>query len=293
MSLFLVLVVSSLYYSGDIVQLSNWFNASWSGNFNVKALVDHLLLIKSFAYVHNNPVLWSLVHEMRISLIFPLIAFIVIKLSWKKALGVAFFFSTRAFIFYITSSKPNNHDYFQTIHYISMFIVGAILARNKEYLIKYFGNLSTKFKYTLLGLGLFVYLYAKPAFALGIIFGSRDAFLATILDSWVVTLGASILIILSLSVSKISKLLLLKPIHYLGEISYSLYLYHCIVLFTFIHLYHGKIHIGLIWVLSFIISIIVATISYKFVEVPSMRLGKKLVRLVQIILKQIDAEVTI
>lgn len=275
-SLAFVIIATLLFYKGEIEQLSDWFNNAWKSGLNLSLILNHLLLITSFSNDQLNPVLWSLVHEMRISIIFPLIMLIVKRLEWKKSLGLSIACSVLAFSLYLLFSKPNYHDYFQTIHYVAMFIIGSLLAGKKDYLISYFRTISAKQKVLLLGFGMFLYLYAKPAFALGLILGSRDPFLATILDSWFVTFGASIIIMLSLSTEKISKVLLTKPIYFLGKISYSLYLYHCIILFSLTHLLYNKLPLSIILGSSLIVSLAFAALSYYFVEIPSIKLGKKL-----------------
>ncbi len=269
----LIVYFTSLTYSGNKVKLSPWFNGSWDSSFSVSQLLNHLLLIRSFPNAEYNPVLWSLVHEMRISILFPLIMFFILRFNWKLCLFIGVLCSMLGLGLYFIFNKPT-HDYFQTFHYVSIFIAGALLAKYRNYLVEKIRGFTFRHKMTILLLGLFLYLYAKPAFVLKIIFGGRDPFLATILDSWIITIGASIIILMSLSIRKISKILLSKPLHFLGKISYSLYLYHCIVLFTTIHLLFEYFSLWFIWSLSLLVSLIISTISYYYVEIPSIKLGR-------------------
>ena len=66
------------------------------------------------------------------------------------------------------------------------------------------------------------------------------------------------------------------PIHFLGQISYSLYLWHYVVLLYCVHLLYGKVSLWAILCLIFILSISVSWLSYRFIEVPSMNLGRRL-----------------
>ncbi len=273
-SLIIAILSSMTLYSGSINEFSSWFNMVWSREINLRVIVEHLLLLTSFQNAHINPVLWSLIHEMRISIIFPLLMLIINRLNFKKTILLALMMSALSFILYVGLSKPS-HDYFHTLHYSALFIVGAILARYRLEMIEKIKDLTTLKQTTLLLTGLFLYLYAKPAFALNILLGGRDVFLAAILDTWVVAIGAGIIIMMSLSSNLISKFLLFKPTKFLGKISYSLYLYHCIVLFSFVHLLYGLMSIWIIWIISLIVSFALSALSYKYLELPSINLGRK------------------
>ncbi len=72
-------------------------------------------------------------------------------------------------------------------------------------------------------------------------------------------------------------LMLLRPIHFVGKISYSLYLYHIIIMFTLINILYGKLPIGLILLCSLVFSFVVASIMYYTIEKPSITLGKHII----------------
>lgn len=65
-------------------------------------------------------------------------------------------------------------------------------------------------------------------------------------------------------------------IHYIGKISYSLYLIHLPVLFAFIHMLNGKIPMSLILFGTIVMTFIVASIMHHVVERPAIKLGKYL-----------------
>ncbi|MEH7495490.1 acyltransferase family protein, partial [Neobacillus niacini] len=68
----------NLYSNGGIETLSEWFNRYWINEVELINLLQHIIFIGSYDNNTINPVFWSLVHEMRISLIFPLIMPIII-----------------------------------------------------------------------------------------------------------------------------------------------------------------------------------------------------------------------
>jgi peptidoglycan/LPS O-acetylase OafA/YrhL len=65
---------------------------------------------------------------------------------------------------------------------------------------------------------------------------------------------------------------------WLGRISYSLYLVHAAVLLSFVHLFYGTVPIAGIWAMTIVTSLALATLSYRYVELPAIALGKRLTR---------------
>jgi len=93
---------------------------------------------------------------------------------------------------------------------------------------------------------------------------------------WLVAIGAGTLMILSLSSPLCRSILAWPPIHFLGEISYSLYLWHFIVMLYCVHLLYGRVPLCVILCLVFGFTIVVSRLSYLWVEVPGIDLGRQL-----------------
>ena len=113
--------------------------------------------------------IWSLVHEMRISIIFPVIVFLLLKIDWKICIIFAMIFSVVSSFFmknFTTEfNTPISTNYFITFHYISMFIIGALLAKNREYLINKIANLKLKCLFLCFGLGVLFLNYPRLIYA--------------------------------------------------------------------------------------------------------------------------------
>lgn len=73
-----------------------------------------------------------------------------------------------------------------------------------------------------------------------------------IFRDYVVAISASLFVILSLSISTLSSLLRNKYLLYLGKISYSLYLYHIISLFSLIYMLHEILPLPIILIFSLV-----------------------------------------
>ncbi|MDQ0342846.1 peptidoglycan/LPS O-acetylase OafA/YrhL [Lederbergia wuyishanensis] len=82
------------------------------------------------------------------------------------------------------------------------------------------------------------------------------------------SIGGSVFIVVALS-GVISKFLLLKPLKFLGKISYSIYLYHTVPVFSFIYLFilWGNINSNNT-INSFFATLVSAILSYYFIEKP-------------------------
>lgn len=267
-SVLLAIVCALLFSQGGISSFSNWFNERWSLPINWNDIYNHLFLINDFNNSEFNPIYWSLVHEMRISIIFPLIILVILRFNWKLVLLGSVAFST--FGFMIENLMSTKSDMVSTIKYFFMFVVGAILAKNRIILQNKYFILSLLTKNLMLVLGLFLYTFQWWGYYVPVIHNNLTVDLF-------ITLGASIFIITAISSRRISKVLLIRPFQYLGRISFSLYLYHCIALFSLIYLLHNKINIIFILLISLVLTFIISSLAYIYIEKPSSEVGKKIV----------------
>jgi peptidoglycan/LPS O-acetylase OafA/YrhL len=267
-------LVSSYFYGNNTVRLSEWFNVFWKGDFKSQYIVEHILILGNIHSNAFNTVVWSLVHEMRVSIIFPLIAFLVIRFSWKFDLLICLILSVIGGsneILHFQDSNGYYTTYFDTFHYCSVFIIGSLLAKYRFVLVNFYRKLNTKQKYMLLIVAVLFYVYS----------GAIDSLIhipyIKIIGEYGLSIGASIFLIVSLGSGKALTILSKKPIVFLGKVSYSLYLYHFVVLMSFVNIFYNMLPMWLIFSLAAIVGISIAFISYKFVELPSIKLGKSIV----------------
>lgn len=272
------MLLRQVLYHGDVPGVSNWFNQSWRVPVDWSIVKNHLLMLGSFRNCDYDPVLWSLVQEMRISLIFPLIALLV-RYSEKTAFFIAFSFTI--FCWYMLRLKffgviSWQHDYFQTLQYIGSFVVGATLAKHRHALVRYFSGISRRKKVLLVFGGVLAYTnaswlpyygsFGRPLISVVL---QKETF-----NEWIVVLGVAIFIVASLSTRKISGFLKRRALQFFGEISYSIYLYHAVCIKAVVTLLHPFLPLWAILLIALITSLFTATASYYCVEVPSMNFGK-------------------
>lgn len=261
-----------LFSQGGISELSPWFNNSWNIRESPRLLIDHFFLVGTYNTDAYNNVIWSLVHEMRISLLFPLILLVLVKKPVQKVMKLFFFiFAMSSLLLVVNQSSLTPTSYLLSFHYLLLFMAGAITAKYRDTLIHVYHARSWMQKIGIFFIGFALYLSE------GVLtnYNITNNFLCR---NVLVMAGSCILIVLALASSAASSMLKKKPLILLGEISYSLYLVHLIVLFSFIYLLHGRLPYEMILCLCFFASFWLAIGVNRFVEKPSYRFGKMLVK---------------
>ncbi|AOH55844.1 acetyltransferase [Peribacillus muralis] len=247
--------------------ISTWFAKSWKSLDTPSLLIQHFLFIGQYNTDAYNNVIWSLVHEMRISIIFPVLIFLFIRkklmysLFWLGGLSLL-----TTLILYVFGSGLSITSILLSLHYCTLFLMGAILAKYRHELFAYASKMRKVMKTTLLIVAIICFMYE------GII-GEVDFLNNYIFRDYVVSFGVCIFITLSVSSQKASRLLRSNILTFLGKISYSLYLYHLVSLFSLMYLFYGKMPTLLLLVCSLIFSILLSSVAYQFIEKPSMKLG--------------------
>ena len=261
-------------YNGKIPTLNAWFNSFWWQSVTPQVITEHVFMIK--AYGSNlNPVLWSLVYEMRLSILFPLIILATRHTSIKTSLFIASSCSVVAILLVLALSPPEIAvDYLYTIHYASMFIIGATVAKYKGWLSERLQALPIKSKYLLITVSMALFLYAYAPFSFAQSQDNVTMFCITVIRSWLVSIGSVVLILLAMTPNMFSAMLNSKPAIFLGKISYSLYLVHFIAFLAILRLLHDKMPLIAVTCISLVAGIAVSAVMYYSVEKPAIRFGK-------------------
>jgi peptidoglycan/LPS O-acetylase OafA/YrhL len=240
---------------------------------SVLALVKHLALLGTTDSIRLDVVIWSLVHEMRISLIFPLILLSVRKYGLRAVTGYWLFsLACTTLSFYVTGQISTGYDettitgsMFVTGYFIVFFALGARLAIERERVALKIANLPW----------MKVFLFAVVAVCL--LKSSRDVNnLKGIVTDYISGIGAFGLIAVALGVQKFRAILNHKLPIWLGRISYSLYLVHIPILYA-VNQTIGGPWLGLrMSAVVIAVSLLAAELVARFIEFPSIRMGKKL-----------------
>lgn len=240
-------------------------------------LAAHLAMLGSEKYNKLDPPMWSIVHEMRISLIFPLILLSVRKFrSISVALYLVFSLLCALYRLHLTNFVPNgigDHDivesFISTGYFIIFFAGGAYLALERQPVAQKLAHFSAWKKAPLSALCIYCILKTD--------FDFRT--LAGVVVDYMRGFAAISLIALALGTKRLQTALNHGIFLWLGRISYSLYLIHFVVIYLVNVLNEDLGEIFSVSVRSIfivVLSLAGAELMNRAIEVPFMKYGKKL-----------------
>jgi peptidoglycan/LPS O-acetylase OafA/YrhL len=270
-------ILCDLSFPGHGPSNNCWINYTWSQPFTVRLILQHILFLGNYNWFQLNTAFWSLVYEMRISLIFPFIAVAVLRLRtiWlilcAVALSLAFFPAALLFSKALhLSSLDAAINTTRTLHYAAFFIIGSLLAKHLHAINRWYAHLKPVRAAILALVALTLYGFSDASSIVQSLSIPEDLF------DWPVAAGAVMLIILAMNSRPFHKFLTSRTIHYLGERSYSLYLIHGTILFSLIHTLMGRVRLDVLFLLYLAITLSVTEIFYRFIEHPAMLFGRRL-----------------
>jgi peptidoglycan/LPS O-acetylase OafA/YrhL len=262
---------------GNVINLTSGI-ALWP------AFLRDLDLLTSLQYFTLDPVVWTIVIELRIALVFPLLAALANRLNAFVLLAFGLGLDIATCLLEPASAPyfGTTEDFFLSGHYVFMFLAGMVLARYKDPLVSAYRARGAWLTPALLAFG--GVLIFKHTALLGFVQAHAPTLFTRSLlpfwriDDWGATLGVSLIMVAALGSPKLATALCWRPIAFYGEISYSLYLYHSIVAVALMRLFVGHVPIGWLALAIFPLTTLVAWLSWRFVERPAMRLGRWLTR---------------
>jgi len=273
----LALAVLGDRFFGGPISGNFWSNQTWSEPVRAKLVIQHVLFLGNYDWSQFNTAFWSLVYEMRISLVFPFMVLAVLRLKAAWSILAAVVLSLIFFplaLFFSSTLHLCSHDAAVnstlTLHYAAFFVLGSLLARNLHKVNAWYKELHP------LAAG----LLALAAFLL-YCFGDSSSIIqrfripADYYD-WGVAVGAIVIMVLAMNARLFHAFLTSRVIHHLGVVSYSLYLVHGTVLFTLIHSLWGRIPMTAFLAIYLAGTLAVTELFYRLIERPTMLLGRRL-----------------
>ena len=255
----LLAVLGNAWFHG--LALNSWFMETWYHPPRLTTVLEHVLFLGNYDYYAFNTAFWSLVYEMRISVVFPFLCILVIRIGWFRAILVAVGFAVSSLILRIGGIPGQTTE---TFKYISFFVVGILLAQYAQPIRELLVRTPKILRFAAIGLCVLSYSLAH------LLPGSAKDVL--------ILVGASGFIVAGLSEPSVSKALKWPIFQFLGRISYSIYLLHGTILFLLIYTFYQRIPLEWLF-LPLLMSVVVAsTIFYYLVEKPSIQLGHYLAK---------------
>jgi peptidoglycan/LPS O-acetylase OafA/YrhL len=258
--LLVVSIVMAVVYFGRYSAnptLSTWFNSSWLDPVSASTVVDHILMLGN-QNVIDNPI-WSLIWEMRVSLIFPLIVLPMMK--WGVN-GIAASIAGTAVAYAVLHALHLDDQLAfppsETLFYGVAFAMGAGVAFSRHTLWPWLSK----------------YRLGVPLLLLGLVAVGQPWPLKRQAADFIPMVGSLAIITGCVIVPGVRRVLLHAAPVWMGRISYSLYLVHVPVILFMVHTLYGLIPIEIILALSALTSILVAAIVNATIERPSENLGR-------------------
>lgn len=256
---FAVLFAAALYLAVDphwVDGASQHLNeTSWTEPPTASYLASNLLMSGMTEFPTLNNPTWSLVHELRISLAFPLLVLLLLRSFWA-AIVVSTIVSALALA--LPSSDPVLYTVELTIGYTCFFVAGAALAISVDRVRAMLASLP-RGSVPLLWLAAFTLLMAP---------------MTSNLNSFAPGVGAVLLVPLCISSRRAAAILQGTVPTWLGRVSYSLYLIHMPILLALVHLGAGHLPLPALCLAALVISLGLAEVCYRVVEHPSIMLGR-------------------
>lgn len=270
--------------------------ARWQQPVTLHGFIQHVMMLGNFDAAQYNPVLWSLVQEMRISLIFPLLALAVLRFRrWGLIALVVLLESASAIVPILDSHVDLGlQNFVVTPHFASLFVLGAVLAKHRVEIIARMGRLTRDAKVMFAGTAFVAYAlsvwfiwnsqlqdqiilrisqnptsfaHIAPAFGGYVVLCAGD---------WITALCAGTAICFALADRRSKAVLNHSLVLKTGRASYSLYLVHAVILLGLLFGLEGTRYLFLLVPLYLALTVLVTSIFYRWIELPTMRLGRTL-----------------
>lgn len=266
-----------LLYNSPLPGLGDWINKFWSWPITLASIWHHAVFLISFNFNRYDFTIWTLVHEMRISLVFPIIFLLVYRLRWWMALAPFVLITASVDTVRLLAVHGLIHldgfalgggltAYSLTLHYLLAFASGALLARHRDAVRAWYATLSTASRAALFVTAFVLYLYG----------GRFVDFMGVkhmVAEDWPIIPGSALMLVIAAFDPICRNLLKRRPVLHLGRISYSLYLFHPLVLLATLHAFYGLLPLPIVLAGGFVLTFIFADLAYRTVERPAVRLS--------------------
>ena len=240
-----------------------WFTSwyIWGKHISLKEVLLNFTMLPEFFHVTSiEGLYWTLQTE----LFFYLICVCLFALNFlhkEKVLGIISLALLGFYLEQFLAGKAN-----PTILHLSIMFWGALFR-------KYYDGNKDKFTYAALAIFWLLIVIGLPAWGykqIGIV--GYDEFVLKFVSSYVISMIIFIVFALFIKIENPS-------LSYMGEISYSIYLFHPVVFYPIFKLagyfsWMYNHHLSIYMLISTILTIVFATITYKYIEIPFINKGK-------------------
>ena len=248
---------------------SQWFAEVWPSSWpGGTVLAGHFLMVGTEPDMQLNAPMWTLVYEIRLSLLFPLVILLCRNTGVAIATSLLLLAGSIKLIIW---SGQNSHPSYATAFWATLvwtanvvpfFATGVLLSKHRIRIAQWFSRLPTMARPLL-----FIIPYAVFTTAPGLGSVRGDVFY---------DLAAALVIVLAVESPGLRTLLDTPVPQFLGRISYSLYLVHLPLMMVLVPMLLGRVPFAVLVVVIMAVSISAGTLIHAVVEVPAIWLGHHL-----------------
>ena len=245
-----------------------WIDQTWSVRPTIALVLGHLLTTTRSA-AQLNTAIWTLIVEIRVSLIFPILFWLTRRLHPALSLGC---------LAALAAGLPlvRHGNYFAGTIIdpadVAMFVGGILLWLNLSRVSRFLDSLGTKGRGAFLLISL---LFLEGPHALNNWLGIAIPRSIMNLEELVIGAGAGGLLASAIHIKSLRHILHHPVLVRLGALSYSTYLMHPTVLFVLIRGYYGRFPFYYLLPVYLCGVYIVSELFHKFVDQPAVLLGRR------------------
>jgi peptidoglycan/LPS O-acetylase OafA/YrhL len=249
-----------------------WADQTWTAPVSWRAVWQHVCMIGAYKNAMRfNTAFWSLVLEMRVSMIFPFLFLLVRRLRTTAALLTAA--ACSLLVHFTDRFGGSAANLMATFEIVTMFLCGILMAMHLDALVIWYRRLSVKGRVGLAIASFLLYEYSH------LITESEMRGVWRLadwhVDNWPVLAGAAGLMLIGLESGPARRVLGSAVPRFLGRISYSLYLVHGTALFALAFLLHGRVSASVAFLIYLPVALIASTVFCLWIEEPFLRMGRQ------------------
>jgi peptidoglycan/LPS O-acetylase OafA/YrhL len=263
-------VAANAVWHGKL-SMGRWSDATWATPVDAKEVWQSVLMLGDYNWQRFNTAFWSLVEEMRISIIFPFLFVFVRKTgTWVTLLTAAL---CSLVIHLVPGAGQDTNNMVHTLQYVTVFLCGILMAVHMEVLAAWYGSLGRLGRVALVTSSFLLFELGHLA-SLDVWRGGWRVREWDVRD-WPVIVGAGGLLLIGLQ-SKYARIFLNSAVpRFLGRISYSLYLVHATVLFALAFLPQDGVPRAVAFLIYLPTTLLLSTIFCILIEEPFMQIGRR------------------
>jgi peptidoglycan/LPS O-acetylase OafA/YrhL len=246
-----------LFAPQGMTGLSEWANSFYRGGLagiSPSQMVRHILLVTRFDSHLVNPPSWTLMIEMRMSLLMPALIWLV---QWRD---------NRLVMATLVAGSIAAANLVDALHYLPMFTIGVVLARYWDLILARLAGAPKPLSWMLVPVA--IALYGNDNLTPG---GAQP-----VIGEYATAAGAALLIALVSDLRALARPLETPPFQYVGRASYGIYLLHFPILFLFASRLYPVLHsVWLVALVAVPAACMLAHACFVWIERPIMRAARQ------------------